>query len=65
MDVKTVFLYSFINQLVYIKIFKRLKTKANYNMVCKILKALYSLKQSLCFWYKKLANFFLKKLGLK
>lgn len=34
-------------------------------MVCKLLKALYGLKQSPCFWYKRLANFFFKKLGLK
>ena len=65
MDVKTTFLYGFINQLVYVEIFKGIETKANCNMVCKLLKALYDLKQSLRLWYKRLANFLLKKLGLK
>lgn len=65
MNVKTVFLYGFINQLVYIKIFKRTETKANRNMICKLLKVLYGLKQSLRLWYKRFANFFLDKLGLK
>lgn len=64
-DVKTTFLYGFINQLVYIEISKDTETKANCNMVCKLLKTLYSLKQSPCLWYKRLTNFLLKKLGLK
>lgn len=46
MDIKTAFLYSFIDQLVYVKIPKGTKTKANRNMVCKLLKAFYDLKQS-------------------
>lgn len=33
--------------------------------MCKLLKALYGLKQSPCLWYERLANFLLKKLGLK
>ena len=32
-DIKTAFLYGFINQLVYIEIFKGIETKANRNMV--------------------------------
>lgn len=35
------------------------------NIVYKLLKALYSLKQSPCFWYKRFSTFFFKKLGLK
>lgn len=65
MNVKTAFLYRFINQIVYVEILKSIKIKANRNLVCKLLKALYGLKQSLRLWYKKLANFFLEKLSLK
>lgn len=59
-DVKTVFLYGFINQLIYIEILKSIKTKANRNMVYKLLKVFYNLKQSLRFWYKRFVDFFLK-----
>ena len=48
-NVKTAFLYGPINQLVYVEISKGTETKANRNMVCKLLKALYDLKQSFCF----------------
>ena len=65
MNVKTAFLYSLIDQLVYVEIPQGTETKANRNMVCKLLKALYGLKQSPHLWYKRLANFFLEKLGLK
>lgn len=43
-DIKTAFLYSFINQLVYIEIFKGSELEANCNMIYKLLKALYSPK---------------------
>lgn len=46
-DIKTVFLYSLIDQLIYVKIPKGTETDANKNMICKLLIALYSLKQSL------------------
>lgn len=59
MDANTTSLYGLIVQLIYIEILKRTKTKVNQNMVCKLLKVLYSLKQSLCLWYKKLLNFLL------
>lgn len=48
-DVKTTFLYNFIDQLVYTNILKKLETKTNCHMVCKLLKALYNLKQLLQF----------------
>lgn len=63
-DVKTAFLYSLINQLIYINISKGSETEANWDMVCKLLKALYSLKQLPRLWYKRLSNFLLHKLGL-
>lgn len=46
-DVKMAFLYDLINQLVYIDISKKSEIKANWNMVYKLLKTLYDLKQSL------------------
>ncbi len=45
-DIKTAFLYDFINQLVYVEIAKAIKLAVNYNIICKLLKALYGLKQS-------------------
>lgn len=46
-EVKIVFLYSFLDQLMYIKIPKSIESKNNQNIICKLLKALYGLKQSL------------------
>lgn len=65
MNVKIALLYSFINQLIYIKISKSSKTKTIKNIVCKLLKILYSLKQFSQLLYKKLSIFFYKKLDLK
>ncbi len=65
MDVKTAFLYSLIDQLIYMEIPKGTETEATKNMVCKLLKALYGLKQSPRLWYEQLSTFLLKKLGLK
>ncbi len=65
MDVKTAFLYGLIDQLIYMQISKGTETEATNNMVCKLLKAFYGLKQSPRLWYKRLSTFFLEKLGLK
>ena len=64
MDVKMAFLYSLIDQLVYIEILKGTETDANRGMVCKLLKELYGLKQSPRLLYKNFSNFLLQKLGL-
>lgn len=58
-DVKTAFFYSLINQLIYIELPKVIKIEANKNIVYKLLKALYSLKQSSHLWYKRLSAFLL------
>lgn len=63
MDIKTLFLYEIIDQLVYIQIPKGSKTSANKRMVCKLLKVLYGLKQAPRLWYERLSKFFPKKLG--
>lgn len=62
-DVKTAFLYSLIDQLVYVEISKETKTEANQNIVYKLLKTLYGLKQSPRLWYKRLSNFLPKSLA--
>lgn len=64
-NIKIALLYSFINQLIYIKISKNPKIKTIKNMVCKLLKVLYSFKQFSQLLYKKLSIFFYKKLDLK
>ncbi len=48
-DIKIVFLYDFINQLVYVEMLKETKTIANRDIMCKLLKVFYDLKQSFCF----------------
>lgn len=64
-DVKTAFLYRLIDQLVHIQIPKGSEISANKNILCKLLKALYELKQALRLWYKRLFNFFLEKPGFQ
>lgn len=64
-NVKMTFLYKIIDQQVYIQISKNLGINANKKMICKLSKTLYSLKQALKLWYKKLFKFLFKKLGLK
>ena len=65
MDVKTAFLYGFIDQLIYVEVPKGTKSESNRNMVCKLFKSLYGLKQSPRLWYEALSTFLLEKLDLK
>lgn len=44
MDIKTVFLYGFIDKLVYVQVPKGSETQTTKKLVCKLLKALYNLK---------------------
>lgn len=46
MDVKTAFLYGFIDQFIYVKIPKGSETKVNKIIVFRLMKAFYGLKQS-------------------
>lgn len=61
MDVKTVFLYSIIKQLIYVKLLPRYKKQGT---VCKLLKDLYGLKQSARLWYEKISEYLFEKIGL-
>lgn len=45
MNIKIDFLYDLIDQLIYVKILKGLEDATSKGMVCKLLKALYHLKQ--------------------
>ncbi len=63
-DIKTAFLYGLIDQLVYVQIFKGLENSTNRGKVCKLLKALYRLKQVPKLWYERLSKFLFEKLGL-
>ena len=52
MEIKTVFFYDFIDQLIYIKLPKSMDIETNKNILCKLLKALYDFKQFLRLWYE-------------
>lgn len=60
-DVMTAFLYGLIDQFIYVETPKGTETEATKNMVCKLLKALFGLKQPPRLWY---SAFLLEKLGL-
>ena len=64
MDVQTAFLYSFIDQLIYVEVPPGYK-KERPGIVCKLLKGLYGLKQAPRLWYERLSTFLIEKLGLK
>ncbi len=60
MDVVTAFLYNFLDEIIYMEQPHLFATE--FNKVCKLIKALYELKQVSHVWYKTLIEF-LKKLG--
>lgn len=64
MDIKTAFLYGFIDQLVYVDIPKGSESEATWGMICKLLKSFYGLKQSPRLWYQRLSDFLQQKLEL-
>jgi hypothetical protein len=61
-DVKTAFLYSKIDADIYIEQPERFYSKKRPDQVCKLKKALYSLKQAPYVWYNTLTDY-LKTLG--
>jgi hypothetical protein len=61
-DVKTAFLYGEIDANIYIEQPERFCSKERPDQVCKLKKALYSLKQAPYVWYNTLTDY-LKTLG--
>ena len=53
MDVKTTFLHGDLNEEIYMKRPKGFSVKGKKELVCKLKKYLYSLKQSPRKWYQK------------
>ncbi|WVZ89890.1 hypothetical protein U9M48_036239 [Paspalum notatum var. saurae] len=61
MDVKSVFLNGYINELVYVEQPPRFEDPNNPNHVYRLSKALYALKQAPRAWYERLRDFLIEK----
>jgi hypothetical protein len=61
MDVKSVFLNRYINELMYVEQPPSFEEEKKLNHVYKLRKALYGLKQAPRAWYERLRNFLLSK----
>jgi hypothetical protein len=61
MDVKSVFLNGFINELVYVEQPPRFKDPRYPNHVYRLSKTLYGLKQAPRAWYERLRDFLIEK----
>ena len=65
LDVKTVFLHGDLEEEIYMTQSTGFKTAGKEEMVCKLKKSLYRLKQSPRLWYKRFDSFIRgKKLSL-
>jgi hypothetical protein len=64
MDVKSVFLNGYINELVYVEQPSSFEDEKKPNHVYKLKKALYGLKQAQRAWYKRLRDFLIS-MGFK
>jgi hypothetical protein len=60
-DVKSVFLNGFINELVYVDQPPRFENPRYPNHIYRLSKALYTLKQALRAWYERLWDFLIEK----
>ena len=63
-DVLTAFLDGHLDDKIYMEVPEGLKDPKRPDLVCKLLKSLYSLKQAPCQWYAEI-NSFLVGIGLK
>jgi hypothetical protein len=59
MDLKTTFLHGDLEEEIYMKQPKGFVVKGNKELVCRLKKSLYGLKQSLRMWYQKLDTYIL------
>jgi len=59
-DMKTTFLYSELEERIYMKKFEGYFQEGQENKVCLLKKSLYGLKQSLRQWYKQFDSFMIK-----
>ena len=57
LDVKTAFIHGDLDEEIYMTQPMGLKTAGKENMICKLKKSLYGLKQSPRQWYKRFDNF--------
>ena len=62
MDVKTAFTNGDLEEEIFVKLLEGFADKNHLNMVCKLQKSLYGLKQSACCW-NKTTDELLKELG--
>ena len=60
LDVKTTFLHGELNKEIYMQHPEGFVEKGKENLVCRLKKSLYGLKQALCQWYKKFVSFMLE-----
>jgi hypothetical protein len=59
MDVKTTFLHGDLEEEIYMKQPEGFVVKGKKELVCKLKKSLYGLKQSLRMWYQKFDTYIL------
>jgi hypothetical protein len=64
LDVSNAFLQGYLNEEVYMELPPRFIDKRHPNLVCRLHKAIYGLKQAPCAWFTRLSNFLLE-LGFK
>ena len=60
LHVKTAFLHGELEEEIYMEYPKGFKTKGKENLVCKLKKSLYGMKQTPHQWYKRFDSFMLK-----
>ena len=59
MDVKTTFLHGYLEEEIFMKQLEGYVVKGKKELICKLKKSLYGLKQSPRMWYKKFDTYML------
>ena len=60
MNVKIVFLYDYVNEKIYVKIFFEYTNFKRFRIICRFRKVLYNFKQAFKIWFDTLKQFFKK-----